>query len=85
MTISIILTLIGFILSILSTNAHFSTTHGILGLIVFIIMFVQPVFGILSILPFKPMLKKVIFIVRLYQLILDSSLDWENLFNHGII
>lgn len=72
----IFFTIGGFVLSIFSTYAHFSTTHGILGLIVFIGMFLQPFFGILVLIPMKNYIKWIVKQVNIIYSNQVSSLDW---------
>ena len=50
MTFVMLMTIVGFILSFFTTDQHFYSPHGILGLIVFLSMFLQPILSIFAIL-----------------------------------
>eukprot|EP01080_Neovahlkampfia_damariscottae_P000142 gene142-4388_t len=50
MSFVMLMTIVGFILSFFTTDQHFYSPHGIIGLIVFLSMFLQPLFSVFAIL-----------------------------------
>jgi hypothetical protein len=49
MTLVMLLTICGFILSFFTTDQHFYSPHGAIGIVVFVMMFLQPILSVFAI------------------------------------